>query len=108
MKVLIAGGDTNLLNWAVAARLGAGAGRPSRREDWNRLGRPDERPPGDPLEGMFPFLAGFLMCLVSPSQVERGVQVLALAGGEAKGGLLAPIPILGQPASGEEIVGVAA
>jgi len=45
MKVLIAGGDTNLLNWAVAARLGAGAGRPPRREDWNRLGRPDELVP---------------------------------------------------------------
>ena len=36
---------TNLLNWAVAARLGAGAGRPPRREDWNRLGRPDELVP---------------------------------------------------------------
>jgi 5-methylphenazine-1-carboxylate 1-monooxygenase len=37
--------DTNLLNWAVAARLGAGDGRPPRREDWNRLGRPDELVP---------------------------------------------------------------
>jgi 5-methylphenazine-1-carboxylate 1-monooxygenase len=36
---------TSLLNWAVAARLGAGAGRPPRREDWNRLGRPDELVP---------------------------------------------------------------
>jgi len=33
---------TNLLNWAVAVKLGDGSAPPPRREDWNRLGRLDE------------------------------------------------------------------
>jgi 2-polyprenyl-6-methoxyphenol hydroxylase-like FAD-dependent oxidoreductase len=33
---------TNLLNWAVTAKLGDGSEPPPRREDWNRLGRLDE------------------------------------------------------------------
>ena len=34
-----------LTNWAVMARIGAGAGAPPRREDWNREGRLDEVEP---------------------------------------------------------------
>jgi 2-polyprenyl-6-methoxyphenol hydroxylase-like FAD-dependent oxidoreductase len=33
---------TNLLNWAVTAKLGDGSEPPPRREDWNRPGRLDE------------------------------------------------------------------
>lgn len=36
---------TNLLNWAVVARLGDGSTPPPRREDWNRPGRLDELMP---------------------------------------------------------------
>ena len=42
---------TNLLNWAVAAKLGDGSVPPPRREDWNRLGRLDELLPH--VEGVF-------------------------------------------------------
>jgi 5-methylphenazine-1-carboxylate 1-monooxygenase len=34
--------DTNLLNWAVAAKLGDGSTPMPRREDWNRKGQLDE------------------------------------------------------------------
>ncbi len=34
--------DTNLLNWAVAAKLGDGSTPMPRREDWNRRGQLDE------------------------------------------------------------------
>lgn len=34
--------DTNLLNWAVAAKLGDGSAPPPRREDWNRKGQLNE------------------------------------------------------------------
>jgi 2-polyprenyl-6-methoxyphenol hydroxylase-like FAD-dependent oxidoreductase len=42
---------TNLLNWAVTAKLGDGSAPPPRREDWNRLGRLDELLPH--VEGVF-------------------------------------------------------
>ena len=42
---------TNLLNWAVTAKLGDGSEPPPRREDWNRLGRLDELLPH--VEGVF-------------------------------------------------------
>ena len=42
---------TNLLNWAVTAKLGDGSEPPPRREDWNRLGRLDELLPH--VEGIF-------------------------------------------------------
>jgi 2-polyprenyl-6-methoxyphenol hydroxylase-like FAD-dependent oxidoreductase len=42
---------TNLLNWAVVAKLGDGSEPPPRREDWNRLGRLDELLPH--VEGVF-------------------------------------------------------
>lgn len=42
---------TNLLNWAVAAKLADGSGPPPRREDWNRLGQLDELLPH--VEGVF-------------------------------------------------------
>ena len=42
---------TNLLNWAVTARLGDGSTPPPRREDWNRIGRLDELLPH--VEGVF-------------------------------------------------------
>jgi 5-methylphenazine-1-carboxylate 1-monooxygenase len=42
---------TNLLNWAVAAKLGDGSVPPPRREDWNRLGQLDELLPH--VEGVF-------------------------------------------------------
>jgi 5-methylphenazine-1-carboxylate 1-monooxygenase len=42
---------TNLLNWAVAAKLSDGSAPPPRREDWNRLGRLDELLPY--IEGVF-------------------------------------------------------
>lgn len=42
---------TNLLNWAVGARVGDGAEPPPRREDWSRLGRLDELLPH--VEGVF-------------------------------------------------------
>jgi 2-polyprenyl-6-methoxyphenol hydroxylase-like FAD-dependent oxidoreductase len=42
---------TNLLNWAVTAKLGDGSEPPPRREDWNRLSRLDELLPH--VEGVF-------------------------------------------------------
>jgi 2-polyprenyl-6-methoxyphenol hydroxylase-like FAD-dependent oxidoreductase len=42
---------TNLLNWAVTAKLGDGSQPPPRREDWNRFGRLDELLPH--VEGVF-------------------------------------------------------
>ena len=42
---------TNLLNWAVTAKLSDGSTPPPRREDWNRLGRMDELLPH--VEGVF-------------------------------------------------------
>jgi 2-polyprenyl-6-methoxyphenol hydroxylase-like FAD-dependent oxidoreductase len=42
---------TNLLNWAVVAKLGDGSVPPPRREDWNRPGRLDELLPH--IEGTF-------------------------------------------------------
>jgi 2-polyprenyl-6-methoxyphenol hydroxylase-like FAD-dependent oxidoreductase len=42
---------TNLLNWAVTAKLSDGSTPPPRREDWNRLGRLDELLPH--VEGVF-------------------------------------------------------
>jgi 2-polyprenyl-6-methoxyphenol hydroxylase-like FAD-dependent oxidoreductase len=42
---------TNLLNWAVTAKLGDGSAPPPRREDWNRLSRLDELLPH--VEGVF-------------------------------------------------------
>jgi hypothetical protein len=36
---------TRLTNWAVMARIGDGRTPPSRREDWNRPGRPEEALP---------------------------------------------------------------
>ena len=42
---------TNLLNWAVTAKLGDGSVPPPRREDWNRLGRLDDLLPQ--VEGVF-------------------------------------------------------
>jgi 5-methylphenazine-1-carboxylate 1-monooxygenase len=42
---------TNLLNWAVTAKLGDGSAPPPRREDWNRLSRLDEILPH--VEGVF-------------------------------------------------------
>jgi 2-polyprenyl-6-methoxyphenol hydroxylase-like FAD-dependent oxidoreductase len=42
---------TNLLNWAVTAKLGDGSKPPPRREDWNRLGRLDDLLPH--VEGVF-------------------------------------------------------
>jgi 2-polyprenyl-6-methoxyphenol hydroxylase-like FAD-dependent oxidoreductase len=42
---------TNLLNWAVTAKLGDGSEPPPRREDWNRLSRLDEILPH--VEGVF-------------------------------------------------------
>jgi 5-methylphenazine-1-carboxylate 1-monooxygenase len=42
---------TNLLNWALAAKLGDGSEPPPRREDWNRLGQLDELLPH--VEGVF-------------------------------------------------------
>jgi 2-polyprenyl-6-methoxyphenol hydroxylase-like FAD-dependent oxidoreductase len=42
---------TNLLNWAVTAKLGDGSEPPPRREDWNRLGRLDELLPH--VDGIF-------------------------------------------------------
>jgi 5-methylphenazine-1-carboxylate 1-monooxygenase len=42
---------TNLLNWAVTARLGDGSVPPPRREDWSRLGQLDELLPH--VEGVF-------------------------------------------------------
>jgi 2-polyprenyl-6-methoxyphenol hydroxylase-like FAD-dependent oxidoreductase len=43
--------STNLLNWAVTAKLGDGSAPPPRREDWNRLGQLDELLPH--VEGVF-------------------------------------------------------
>lgn len=42
---------TNLLNWAVVAKIGDGSVPPPRREDWNRPGRLDELLPH--IEGTF-------------------------------------------------------
>jgi 2-polyprenyl-6-methoxyphenol hydroxylase-like FAD-dependent oxidoreductase len=42
---------TNLLNWAVCAKLGDGSTPPPRREDWNRLGSPKDALPY--VEGVF-------------------------------------------------------
>ena len=42
---------TNLLNWAVTAKLGDGSAPPPRREDWNRRSRLDELLPH--VEGVF-------------------------------------------------------
>jgi len=54
---------TNLLNWAVVAKLGDGSTPPPRREDWNRIGQLDE---------VMPYIAGvFTLEAVDPVDVIR-------------------------------------
>ncbi len=51
----------NLLNWAVAVKLGDGSEPPPRREDWNRVGR---------LEDVLPYVEGlFSLDAVDPVDV---------------------------------------
>jgi 2-polyprenyl-6-methoxyphenol hydroxylase-like FAD-dependent oxidoreductase len=59
---------TNLLNWAVTAKLGDGSSPPPRREDWNRLGQPDELLPH--VEGVFRLDA------IDPVEVIRATQAI--------------------------------
>jgi 2-polyprenyl-6-methoxyphenol hydroxylase-like FAD-dependent oxidoreductase len=57
---------TNLLNWAVVARLGDGSTPPPRREDWNRPGRLDE---------LLPHVKGvFQLPVVDPVEVIRATE----------------------------------
>lgn len=57
---------TNLLNWAVVARIGDGSTPPPRREDWNRPGR---------LDDLMPHLDGvFKLPVLDPVDVVRATQ----------------------------------
>ena len=57
---------TNLLNWAVAVKLGDGSAPPPQRENWNRLGRLDE---------LLPYVAGvFQLPSVDPVEVIRATE----------------------------------
>jgi hypothetical protein len=59
---------TNLLNWAVVAKIGDGSEPPPRREDWNRPGRLDELLPH--IEGAFQLPA------VDPVEVAGATETL--------------------------------
>jgi 5-methylphenazine-1-carboxylate 1-monooxygenase len=57
---------TNLLNWAVVAKIADGSTPPPRREDWNRPGRLDE---------LLPHLEGaFHLSTVDPVEVVRATR----------------------------------
>jgi 2-polyprenyl-6-methoxyphenol hydroxylase-like FAD-dependent oxidoreductase len=59
---------TNLLNWAVAAKLGDGTAPPPRREDWNRLGR---------LDDLLPHVDGvFRLDIVDPVEIIRTTETI--------------------------------
>jgi 2-polyprenyl-6-methoxyphenol hydroxylase-like FAD-dependent oxidoreductase len=57
---------TNLLNWAVVARIGDGSTPPPRREDWNRPGR---------AEDLLPHLSGaFHLSVIDPTEVVKATR----------------------------------
>jgi 2-polyprenyl-6-methoxyphenol hydroxylase-like FAD-dependent oxidoreductase len=58
---------TNLLNWAVVAKIGDASTPPPRREDWNRPGLLDE---------LLPYLEGvFRLPVLDPVEVARATEV---------------------------------